>query len=244
MLSHRFLLSQVVDQALSVTPFFPGSLKDAIVDKVEEESGPFVHRMTDPRRQAAAKRKALKAGSTIWQVARGGGGTSRASSLPAGYSYRGDLDHKTADWGDESGEFSIFAEKRGDLSSRSASPGRRDEAEPPYQITSIHSFNAGPSVILTTTTTATFLKEEEDVLAMEEARFAGFAPEQVNSYEYTNPPSSEGACSSSASTSLPPIPSSSSHAAHAAQPSQHRVSMQPSPPRPPKDPTVVTGHDW
>jgi len=228
-----FLLSQVADQALSLTPFLPDAFKDMIVDKVEEESGEFVQRVTDPRRQAAAKRKALQTGSSVWRVARGGGGTSRASSLPAGYTYRGTMEHNLADWGDEQGEFSIFAEKREDQSQQQA---KGSESEPPYQISSIHSYAAGPNVILTTTVTATFLKTEEDALSAEEARAAGFLPTQIHGYEGAHQPPPAAA---------PPLaPTSSGAPSGMRQAQAHgRVSEQNQPNRP-QDPTLFTGHDW
>lgn len=129
-----------MDQALTLTPGVPEGLRESIVERVEEGSREYVRKATDPRQQALWRQNAQRAGSSAWKVARGGGGTSRAS----GQIYR---DTPTGSTNAETGEFSIIAS--GEAPTVGGQPGS--------STSSVHSFFAGPSINVTTVVTVSFL---------------------------------------------------------------------------------------
>lgn len=115
------------------------------MESVEEGSREYVQKATDPRNQALWRENALRAGSSAWKIARGGGGTSRAS-------------RSTASAGtvhEETGEYTLV---------------RRDQHEAsPASSSSVHSFFAAPNVNVTTVVTITFLEDLGKATSSEQA---------------------------------------------------------------------------
>lgn len=175
-----------MDQALALTPGVPEGLRESIVERVEEGSREYVQKATDPRNQALWRENAVRAGSSAWKIARGGGGTSRAS-------------HSTSSAGtvhEETGEFTLL---------------RRDENPSSTAATSsssVHSFFAAPNMNVTTVVTVTFLEGSEKVTGSERA----FERDLPSSLEQSIPgltsrPSSARAGSSNPSQHSMPLPS-------------------------------------
>lgn len=137
------MLGQIVDQALALTPGVPESLRESIVERVEEGSRDYVRKATDPRNQALWKEHAQRAGSSAWKVARGGGGTSRASQS-------GRSDPSSGSTNVETGEYSLLRSDAGPGSNGSVTSST----------SSIHSYFASPTINVTTVVTVTTFKEE------------------------------------------------------------------------------------
>lgn len=144
-----FVISQIVDQALALTPGVPESLRENIVERVEEGSREYVRKATDPRQQALWREQAQRGASSAWKIARGGGGTSRAS----GQIYR---ETPTGHVNAETGEFSIITTSDG----QSASGGSSSSSS------SVHSFFPSPNVNVTTVVTVSFLSVAPAELAV------------------------------------------------------------------------------
>lgn len=136
------MLGQIVDQALALTPGVPESLRENIVERVEEGSRDYVQKATDPRNQMIWKENAQRAGSSAWKIARGGGGTSRASG-----SGRSGL--SSGNFNEETGEFTLIREDgvEGSHASKNASTS------------SVHSFFVSPNINVTTVMTLTIVED-------------------------------------------------------------------------------------
>lgn len=162
----------------------PESLRENIVERVEEGSRDYVKKATDPRQQALWKEQAHKAGSSAWKLARGGGGTSRAS----GHIYRDSEagGHVNA----ETGEYSLIT------SFQSASPGDAS----PSSTSSIHSFFAGPDLNVTTVVTVSSLSGATGLRAKGFAVDVTSPSEQVPPWPQTNAQSANRAPTGSGST--------------------------------------------
>lgn len=181
-----------MDQALALTPGVPESLRENIVERVEEGSRDYVKKATDPRQQALWTEQARKAGSSAWKLTRGGGGTSRAS----GHIYRDSVagGHVNA----ETGEYSLIT------SFQSAAP---DDTSP-SSTSSIHSFFAGPDLNVTTVVTVSSLSGAPDLRAKGFAVNVTSPSEQVPPWPQANAPSanraSTGRDSTLSNTATPP----------------------------------------
>jgi len=173
-----WILGSVVDQALAVTPFVPEAFRERVVETVEETSGEWVTKLTSPQRQAIARNNLARAGSTALQLARGGGGTSRASST---YHPTSQVDPSTvaippAMANAETGTYSLI---------QSATGQKSGDAD--ISITSVHSFVASENVQITTVVTASILPKDPAKEASNVARRAGLSPLAVNPYEVALP---------------------------------------------------------
>lgn len=219
-LTYRWLLGTTVSQALAVTPI-PGIFADRISDAVQENSREFVHKWTDPRRQAAARQNVSRAGSSVWQIARGGGGTSRASQSPPPPSRtRTDGLSPTAGIDAETGEFSIITSQHGQATN-----------EPVLSVSSVHSYNARDNVQVTTVVTVSFLAEDSGASAVRKAKAAGLDPGRLDMAELAQ----ASLLGPSMTTSQP----MQAHPPPMGRPAAHGQAR-----RTPKDSTAITGRDW
>jgi hypothetical protein len=158
----------IVDQALALTPGVPESLRENIVERVEEGSQDYVKKATDPRNQAIWKENAQRAGSSAWKAARGGGGTSRASGHEP-------LALSTGNVNEETGEFTLIR--------RDIVPGTYASVN--ASTSSVHSFFVSPDINITTVVTLTFLEDP----AKSPSTPRGFALGQPSQLEQSAPSS-------------------------------------------------------
>jgi hypothetical protein len=188
--STSFVLGQIVDQALTLTPGIPEGLRESIVEKVEEGSRDYVQKATDPRNQALWKENARRAGSSAWRVARGGGGTSRASGTQPGRD-PGDSNDRPVNMG--TGEFSLIA----------SGPLSKDGNTACQTMASVHSFFAGETVNVTTVITVAFLSDEAANLREDESTKGQLAPYE-QAPPWLDPPGNTSATSQLEAASLAP----------------------------------------
>lgn len=131
-------------------------------------------KLTSPQRQAIARNNLARAGSTALQLARGGGGTSRASSMNRSTSQAepSPAAFPAAMANAETGTYSLLQSAAGQK------PGDAD-----VSIMSVHSFVASENVQITTVVTASILPQDPAKEASNVAIRTGLSPIVVNPYE-------------------------------------------------------------